>query len=246
MVGLGSHAQTATNFDAVTCDGENFNLFSTLDSGKVVVIGWAMPCGSCILPLQTTYNVVESYQDSFPDRVVMLICDDLANTPCSALDLWAKTYGMQNTLKFSDAAIKMTDYGEVSMPKVVVAAGSIHKVFYVADYGVDQKVLQKAIDSAISMITGIPNELALLNAITVFPNPSENITTIAFTLAQAENLSISVMNTTGKEVITVFSGFLEQGDHQIDFSAGILREGIYLVRLTSGKGSAIQKFSVVR
>jgi len=231
LLTIGLKAQNATDFIAVNCENQRYHLFSELDSGKVVVMAWVMPCGSCVVPLQTTFNVVQQYKDSLPGMVTMLICDDVANTSCSSLVLWAKTYGMENTLKFSDPAIKMTDYGETAMPKVVVVGGSQHQVFFVSDYEVDGKSLEKAIDSAITMITGVYERQELLTSMKVFPNPVNNSATISFSLNKGTFLNISILNEMGQEVASVFSGSMSSGFQKINFSTQTLNDGLYFVQL---------------
>jgi hypothetical protein len=224
-------SQTAVDFNATSCDGQPYHLYEELDSNKIVVIGWAMPCGSCVVPLQTTFGVVQKYVDSLPGMVNMLICDDLANTSCSSLVLWAMTYGMENTLKFSDTSIKMTDYGETAMPKVVVVGGPQHQVFFVSDYEVDGKSLEKAIDSAITMITGVYERQELLTSMKMFPNPVNNSANITFSLQKSTILDISILNEMGQEVASVFSGSLSSGFQKINFSTQTLNDGFYIVQL---------------
>src|SRR5438128_5107173 len=128
-----SMAQTATDFTADDCGGTSHNLFTELDSGKVIVLVWVMPCGACTGAALTTYNVVESYQSANPNTVYMYLCDDYANTSCSSLNSWGTSAGIaesSSSLRFSDAAINLTDYGSAGMPKIVVVGGTDHTVFY--------------------------------------------------------------------------------------------------------------------
>ncbi len=245
VLSFGAYSQTATDFTAISCDGTDFHLFSELDSSRVVVICWAMPCGSCIEPLQTTYEIVQSYQDSLSGMVNMLICDDLANTECSSLTLWAKTYGMQNTLKFSDSAIKMSDYGEAAMPKVVVAAGSGHQVFFMSDYSVDGKMLEKAIDSAITMITGLSEYQMFSESVSVFPNPADEKVSIKFTHQKSGKMAIYVVDEYGHLVIDVMNGFRKKGMQKETISTLSLKNGLYFVVIKSESGSISRKISVV-
>ena len=113
-------AQTATDFTANDCDGTSHNLFTELNSGKVIVICWVMPCSACKGPALTTQNVVNSYLTSHPHTVYMYMCDDYANTTCTSLDSWRNNNGITSATLFSDAAINMADYGGNGMPKIVV------------------------------------------------------------------------------------------------------------------------------
>lgn len=245
IITLGLNAQTATDFTSTSCSGINYNLFSKLDSGKVVVIGWAMPCGGCVVPLQTTYTVVQSYQDSLPGMVSMLLCDDLANTPCNSLDLWASSNGLNSILSFSDPVINMADYGEPAMPKVVVTVGNKHQVFFMADYEVDGKLLKRAIDSAITMITGIYTVNEGHFSFQISPNPANGIANISFRISTSEEIIIDVLDDKGTNVKTIFSGTVTSGLQNIEFSTATLRSGIYFVRMQSETGIVTKKISVL-
>jgi hypothetical protein len=68
-----ANGQTATNFTCNDCTGVSHTLFDELDAGNVIVLCWVMPCGSCIGPTLTTYNVVQSFATSHPGRVKLYI-----------------------------------------------------------------------------------------------------------------------------------------------------------------------------
>lgn len=239
---LGGFSQTAVNFNVPDCKGISFDLFSTLDAGKVVVIGWTMPCGSCVLPLKTTYNVVQSYQSTHPDMVMMLLCDDYADLPCSSLDLWANTYEMSNTRRFSNAAIKMTDYGLPGMPKVVVLGGSGHQVFYNAVDAVDHVALQQAIDAAISVISGVDEHQDSWAALALNPNPAVAGSDIMVELRSASKVKLSITDPSGRLVHVVAEADLNAGQHHFPLPALQGSGAVFLLRLQHEKGVVYRKF----
>ena len=85
-------------------------LFSELDSGKVIVMVWVMPCGPCATHALSAYAAVQTYANSHPDRVKFYMVDDYANTTCNSLQTWASTYSMGSCTMFSNQAISMSDY----------------------------------------------------------------------------------------------------------------------------------------
>lgn len=245
LLSTSAYPQTVVNFNVPDCNGVNYDLFENLDAGKVVVIGWTMPCGSCVLPLKTTYNVVQSYQENFPDRVQMLLADDYANTPCNTINLWANSNGMVNTLRFSNQAIKMMDYGSNGMPKVVVVGGPDRRVYYNADDAVDHAALQEAIDNAISTITGIHAPAINRLVMKVFPNPAGDLTNISFQIEHPDQVSINLTNQTGQEIMTLFKGEVSAGLHNFELNTSELQSGIYFLRLQNAQGIHMKKLSVV-
>ena len=149
-----SVAQTAVNFTCNDCAATSHDLYTELNAGKVIVLCWVMPCGACTGPALTTYNVVQSYQANNPNTVFMYLCDDYGNTTCASLNSWANNIGVTNTIRFSNSAIDMMDYGSTGMPKIVVVGGSNHTVYYNSNNTVDATNLQNAINSAL-LATGI-------------------------------------------------------------------------------------------
>ena len=83
----GFSQNNATDFTALDCDGVSHHLFSELDSGKVIVIAWVMPCGPCGSIALDAYTASLGYAISNPGRVEFYLVDDFANTDCASLFL---------------------------------------------------------------------------------------------------------------------------------------------------------------
>jgi hypothetical protein len=82
---------------------------------------------------------------------------------------------------------------------------------------------------------------------TVFPNPAKDKITIQYTLPGVSDVSISVYNTAGQQVITPVE-FLSQpaGIHDTDLSLSNLEPGIYYCRIETGFNSWAEKVMIVR
>jgi hypothetical protein len=123
-------------------------LFTELNDNTIVVIAWVMPCSTCIADPLSALNIVDEYATSNPGRVVFYLVDDYAKTNCANLAGWANFYGFDNATKFSDASIKMDDYGVDGMPKIVVLGGANHQVYFNKNRSSDG--VREAIDKALS------------------------------------------------------------------------------------------------
>ncbi|HJW29505.1 MAG TPA: hypothetical protein VJ508_09690, partial [Saprospiraceae bacterium] len=165
-----SKAQVATDFTATDCNGNSHTLFDELNAGKVIVITWVMPCGECVAGALTAYNITQSFEADFPGRVKMYISDDYANTPCSSLNAWCTTYGLARAIKFSDSAIRMSDYGFSGMPKTVAIAPD-RTVIFNENYTVDADSLQSVIETALTT-TSVKSLPAFISTPSVYPNPA--------------------------------------------------------------------------
>jgi len=234
---LVSTAQTATNFTCNDCSGVSHDLFTELDAGKVIVLDWVMPCGSCIGPSLTAYNIVTSYQLSVPGRVFLYMADDYANTTCSSLDSWATSIGVpQNawSLRFSNPAIRMLDYGSNGMPKIVVLGGPNHTVFYNANNTINSTALQNAITAALSA-TGINEQNNLFTSLNASPNPANTVSLLKFTILNPADVKIELFNLSGKKLQDVFSERVTPGERTVEINTSKMAAGVYLVKL-SGDG----------
>lgn len=223
---------TATNFTANDCAGTSHTLFNELDAGKVVVISFVMPCASCIGPTKTAYTEAQSFASSHPGRVVFYIADDNADTPCSTIDSWATTNAMPNSTRFSNANVKMTDYGAAGMPKIVVLGGTSHTVYYNANNTVSGPAINTAITLALNA-TGIIENNAAIAYYKLFPNPAKNNTNISFYLKTSSDIQVELYNAVGMHVRTIFSGKETAGVHNYDADCSDLANGLYFIKINS-------------
>lgn len=203
-----------------------------------------MPCGTCVSPAITAYNTVQSFQTSHPNRVHMYLVDDYANSSCSTISNWATANNMPNTIKFSNPAINMADYGSPGMPKVVVVGGASHTVFYNANNSVNQSALQTAITNALNASTSIAEHTAPISELSVFPNPAENFTQIFYSLNVTCNVTAEIYNMVGEKIACVFSGLQTKGHHAANINTSKLNNGIYFLNLTAGKSKNTIMLSV--
>ncbi len=234
----------ATNFTADDCDGNSHDLFTELDAGKVVVIAWVMPCGVCIGPALTAYNVSQSYD---PDKVIYFLVDDYGNTNCTTLTNWGTTNNIgPNLSSFSNSAISMSDYGSSGMPKVVVVGGTSHTIYFNeinANAG-DVNGLEDAIDAALTALTGINDAGSSDFDLNLSVNASSSVVSINYVLTGSANVSIEIFNMLGQKVKTFPMQYQIPGNYKSDFSLGNFGSGIYFLKFNFGRESKVMKFNI--
>ncbi len=74
-----------------------------------------------------------------------------------------------------------------------------------------------------------------------YPNPFNPTTTIEFTLPTSEFVELKVFNILGKEVSTLVSDKLNQGNHTYTFDGKNLASGIYYYQLVAGEYEQVRK-----
>ncbi len=238
---LFSFGQTASNFNCNDCSAVNHDLFTELNSGKVIVIAWVMPCGACIGGGLAGYTTVQNYSVTNPGQVKFYLADDVANTTCASLTTWGNTNGMTNPdARFSDALVNMAGYGAAGMPKVIVVGGTSHTVYYNQNgASVTASGIQTAINNALAAIAaGVKentnNTFASAN---VYPNPSNSSSSISLNLQRESKIKIEVQNLLGQKVSEVFNGTLPQGENTLKINTSELSNGNYFVSFSDGNSS---------
>jgi hypothetical protein len=91
--------------------------------------------------------------------------------------------------------------------------------------------------------------LAALSAIQLqpnYPNPFHPITTIAFNLPKACDVTLDIFNILGEEVATLYSGQMLPGHHSFEWDASDLPGGVYVYRLEAGDYVQTRKMILLR
>jgi len=98
-------------------------------------------------------------------------------------------------------------------------------------------------------ILGVPSITTSMNALTnlsIYPNPMTSQGNIAFNLASADNITITIYDMQGNEVKTITMGNQSPGSHLVTFASSGLREGTYFASLTGDNFRKVSKFVVVK
>lgn len=225
---------TATDFTVNDCVGTSHNLFSELDAGKIVVIAWVMPCGSCGAAALSAYNAVQSYTSSNPGTVLFYLVDDYANTSCLTLTSWGNNNSMPNATKFSNSAISMSDYGTDGMPKIVVLGGVNHDIAYNQNSGVTTSSVQSVINNLLASAS--VNEIESTNNfnVKVIPNPVKGNASIEYTLDNTSSVQLEIFSVIGELVYETKENNQVSGNHKLTIEeSSKLINGIYILKLTT-------------
>lgn len=246
LSGFIGFSQTAVNFTANDCAGSSHTLFTELDAGKVIVLTWVMPCGACISVASSAAAKAQSFASSNPGRVKFYLVDDYANSSCSTLNSWASTNSISPDASFSNAAIKMTDYGTAGMQKTIVLGGTSHTVYYNVVGAVSASALQTAITNALNATTGIAENNNVNMGLNVFPSPAFSNTKVNYTLNITSEVNIDVVNLLGEKVSSVYLGTQSAGKQEYQVNCESLKEGVYFIRLKAGEAIQTTKITVIR
>jgi hypothetical protein len=83
-------------------------------------------------------------------------------------------------------------------------------------------------------------------SLSAFPNPASESVRVKYKVSSEENVRLSVIDITGKEIEEVFSGKKGRGYHDLVFDAKNLQSGIYVMMLRTSNDYRQIKLCVVR
>jgi len=79
-----------------------------------------------------------------------------------------------------------------------------------------------------------------------YPNPFNPTTNIKFALPKSGTTYLKIYDVTGKEVMTMFNGFMEAGYYNANLDASVLSSGTYFYKLVSGDFSDVKKMTLIK
>ena len=88
-----------------------------------------------------------------------------------------------------------------------------------------------AVAGAAGVVTAVRDRADLAAGVSLYPNPTNGRTTLAFSLARAARVELNVVDALGRRVATVTSAGLPAGPQELRWEAGNAKPGLYLVRL---------------
>jgi hypothetical protein len=244
-----SYAQTtATDFTATDCASVSHNFFSELNSGKVVVLNWVMPCSTCIPASVSAYNIVQGFASSNPGQVLHYLIDDNGGTTCSTLINWGNTNGISapgtTVFRNSGSAINEADYGGSGMPHIAVV-GPDHQIYFNGLNGAanNPTAVATAISQAL-LASGIQQPVNVSSNLFVTTAPEK--VTVHYTLTENETVTLNLLNELGQTVSSLQQGKQPSGKHNAEFDLSGMAEGIYFIRLNTENSFQSVKFNVTK
>jgi len=90
---------------------------------------------------------------------------------------------------------------------------------------------------------GMQNNTQQETGIKVFPNPASALTCIDITATQAGRTVVTLRNVLSQTTQVVYDGYMD-GNKKVFFDASVLTPGLYLVQVTTTKGTLVNKLVV--
>ena len=79
-----------------------------------------------------------------------------------------------------------------------------------------------------------------------YPNPFNPVTTLRFALPIEAEVSLTVYNLQGREVISLINGNMDAGYHSVLWNADSYSSGVYFVKMIAGEYISTQKLMLIK
>jgi hypothetical protein len=223
---------TAMDFTRDDCFGGHHNLFSELDSGKVIVLDFIMlGCTSCLVASDAVSNLIEPLEISNPGRVKLYAFGYIKNYNCEQLLSWNSSNNIGATM-FNDGSEQIGYYGGMGMPTLVVCATNNHTVLYkkLGYTPSDDEVIMAAIQQGLAYNPQGVAENLTANGFKVYPTFFKGEVNVKST--KPYNGTFVIYDVTGKEVIREEI----RGTGEVTVNTQSLPKGLYFATIMDQSG----------
>lgn len=150
---------------------------------------------------------------------------------------------------YADAAEQVFVTFAVAVP-VFPGLDTVSQVNFTVYSGINNAVSESGTVQLFASITDVGGGGGKLPAGFVihqnYPNPFNPSTTISFTLPRRAEISLSVFNLLGQEIVTLPLGSLAASNHRHEFDGSGLPSGAYFYRISTGNAGETRKMLLVK
>ncbi len=245
-----SRAQmTAMDFTMVDCNASaTHNLYSDLNSGKVVIIEFFMTsCSSCIVAGQTLEAMKTKLLSQYPGKIKAYAFGFNNTYSCTTVNNWLTTNSITSVPSDSGAA-QVAYYGGMGMPTIVIAAGTNHKLLgspYIGFTNSDTTGMATNIRNFLNGPTSVNEFNSNISELNIFPNPTSNEIKITFNLTESSNTIIEIMDITGRVVKTFLNEKMSNGNFTKTFNVSNMDNGNYFININTNGFISRKKISII-
>ena len=111
---------------------------------------------------------------------------------------------------------------------------------------VSYQVMYKGVSRVINDVEVNPIHASSFKLHPSYPNPFNPVTTLGFTLDQAEDVKLSVYNLRGQLIHSLVDDSRPAGFHEVDWNASDVEAGVYFVELIAGEKRQMQKITLLK
>ncbi|MBL0328548.1 MAG: T9SS type A sorting domain-containing protein [Bacteroidetes bacterium] len=236
---------TAQDWTKTDCTSINHTLYNYLNNEEVVIMEFAMGCGSCTDAATYLLNSKDKYAVSHPGKVHVFYMDYWPGNDC-AIDVLPTTSPYAFDATFDHCSLEKDYYflGSSPMPGIAIAAGSFHQIIYQSNnFAIDDTLL---IEQAITdfFATASVNDSDNSNSLVISPNPSNGEMILSINNTENQKTKVLLFNIQGQLIAELLNEDLQTGETQKKIDLSYLPKGIYYLSKINYKESVNKKFII--
>ncbi|MCH8305770.1 MAG: redoxin domain-containing protein [Candidatus Marinimicrobia bacterium] len=252
LISSTAHAQykvgdVVSDFTLQSYDGGMISLFDY--SGDVVLLTfWWFGCPPCV---DEAPDIQTELWEKYKGRNFQVLSIGVGESLDNAA-LWVGLFLITHLVVIDEGSV-FDSYSPASIFPHNSIIGSDGRLLY-SEIAFDLETLDEIIESNTVLVSidderaNIPDELTLHPA---YPNPFNPSTTISFDLNVRSTLNLKIFDQLGREIITLFSGTLERGQHSYiwtgkDKNGKKVSSGIYFSQLQAGDLLRVRKVTLLK
>ena len=255
LISSTAHAQyqvgdAVSDFTLQSHDGGTITLFDY--SGDVLLLTfWWFACP----PRQQEAPVIQTeLWEKYKDRNFQVLSIGFREE-LDAANLWVDLYLITHLVLIDEGSVFESYSGSSAFSAFPLNAivGADGRLLY-SEIAFDLETLDGIIESNTIVVSvddepaNIPDKLRLHPA---YPNPFNPSTTISFDLDVRSSLSLKIFDMLGREVITLFQGTLDRGNHSFKWNGRNkdgkqVSSGVYFSQLQAGDLLRIRKVTFIK
>lgn len=110
---------------------------------------------------------------------------------------------------------------------------------------VGQRQVLNAVDVKLNNLTTSVNEIKKdASSLNIYPNPTADVSNVAFNLSTPQAVTVTVRDITGKEVLSQYLGVMAPGKQKVSVNVSTLSNGIYFTTVQLGNELITRKITV--
>lgn len=191
-------------------------------------IEYDSPCGRAeakvFVQIGANINAAFSSSTNTIDLAVGGSVDFVDQTVANVAE-WSWDFGDGNTSTFQNPSHTYTQTGTYTVTLTVTSPGGCTDV--------------STIELVVTGAVGIEEDLALLNGISVYPNPNTGLFTLSFDIPNSQALEISLVDMLGKEVMR--QSLTPRPNDKLPIDLTEMNAGIYYLKLSTNGNSIVKK-----
>lgn len=249
-----SQAQTPPNFSVTDSDGNTLELYSTLASGKTIMIDFFFTtCPPCIANVDNIEHIYQQFGAGANNFDIWGINDRNTNAEINA---YKTQHGVTNPCvsgtQGGGAAVVnsyASTYNFTGFPTYAIVCADQSMTWDVWPISTNAPEIKAALETECGLVAGSASidEVEKVAITALYPNPSVDYATVAYKLDVRSSINIEVYNILGDLIKTVTPGFINAGEKETLLNVRDLAPGNYFVKLTvNDELSDVMKLNVTR